>query len=160
MIYFVHNTDNLKKRFKPRPAPPKLTHPPPAPAARRLLSVPAACTRRLPPTAYSCRPLPAACRLSLGTAVRRAPTIFSAAGKKKAPLQRRRQTGHCKKGFLYIRVLRHTALRVQLQVGIRRVVHYPLFGIRIDETEFPYIGTQIRIIRIQFGAFGQILHAL
>ena len=162
MIYFVHNTDNLKKRFKPRPAPPKLTHQPSAPAARRLLSAtcrlplstaPAArrfqfVARRSPITAWYCRLPSADChtqQFSLPL-TKRKPLCSTAV---KRGIARR---AFSKSGYY--------ALRVQLQVGVCRVVHYLLLGIRIDETEFPYVGTQICVIRIQFGTFGQVLHAL
>lgn len=146
MIYFVHNTDNLKKRFKPRPAPPKLTHPPPAVCARRLLSVPAGFRLTLPP---------ADCRLALPPA---APQRFSLPLTKRKPLcSAAVKRGIARRAFSKSG---YCALRVQLQVGVCRMVHYLLLGIRIDETEFPYVGTQICVIRIQFGTFGQVLHAL
>ena len=146
MIYFVHNTDNLKKRFKPRPAPPKLTHPPPAACARRLLSVPAGFRLTLPP---------ADCRLALPSA---APQRFSLPLTKRKPLcSAAVKRGIARRAFSKSG---YCALRVQLQVGVCRMVHYLLLGIRIDETEFPYVGTQICVIRIQFGTFGQVLHAL
>ena len=162
MIYFVHNTDNLKKRFKPRPTPPKLTHPPPAVCARRLLSVhagcclpPAGCRLTLPPAGCRLALPPADCRLALPSA---APQRFSLPLTKRKPLcSAAVKRGIARRAFSKSGCC---ALRVQLQVGVCRMVHYLLLGIRIDETEFPYVGTQICVIRIQFGTFGQVLHAL
>ncbi len=164
MIYFVHNTDNLKKRFKPRPAPPKLTHPPPAACARRLLSVPAGFRLTLPPADCRLALPPADCRLALPSADCRLALPSAAPQRFSLPLTKRKPlcSAVVKRGIARRAFSKsgYCALRVQLQVGVCRMVHYLLLGIRIDETEFPYVGTQICVIRIQFGTFGQVLHAL